>query len=79
MYQIELETVLPGTEQKVRVIACCRSIVDHDVIGLTLRFYDLNDQIMYINYDKEFFDEIEAVANDGLLEDFYNNAFGYMN
>jgi hypothetical protein len=78
MYQVELDAWLPGTEQKVRVLACCSNIIEHDVMGLTLRFYDENDEIMTIQYDKQFFEDVEAAAIDGLLEDYYNSTLGYM-
>lgn len=78
MYQAELDAWLPGTEQKVRVVACCRSVVNYDVSGLTLRFYDENDDILHIEYNKEFFEEVEAAAVDALLDDYYNSTLGYM-
>lgn len=78
MYQTELDAWLPGTDQKVRVVAGCRSIINYDVSGLTLRFYDENDCILFIEYDKDFFEEVEAAAIDGLLEDYYNSTLGYM-
>lgn len=78
MYQVNLDAWLPGTEQKVCVVACCKSINGYDIIGLTLRFYDENDEILHIEYDKEFFDDVEAAANDALLDEYYNSTLGYM-
>jgi len=79
MYQIEFFTFLPGTEQRVRVIAACNNIVDHDVFGLTLRFYDEENEVMHLKYDKDFFSDMEYEATDALLDDFYNHTFKVVN
>jgi hypothetical protein len=78
MYQVELDAWLPGTEQKVSVVACCKNINGYDVEGLTLRFFDENNVILNIAYDKTFFDDIESAATDALLDDYYNSTLGYM-
>lgn len=78
MYQVELDAWLPGTEQKVQVVACCKNVNGYDVEGLTLRFFDEDSVIMHIEYDKDFFEDIERAAIDALLDDYYNSTLGYM-
>jgi hypothetical protein len=75
MYQVEFFTMLPGTEQRVRVIASCNSINDHSIYGLTLRFYDEENEVMHIKYDKDFFSDMEYEAEDALLDSYYNSTF----
>jgi aspartate 1-decarboxylase len=75
MYGVEFETLLPKTNEKVTVIAHCKSINGYDVNGLTLKFVNGNDVVIIISYDKDFFEEVEQEANNLLLEDYYNSEF----
>lgn len=79
MYQVEFFTFLPGTEQRIRVIAHCNSINDHSIYGLSLRFYDENDEVIHLKYDKDFFSDMEYEAEDALLDHFYNHTFKSVN
>lgn len=75
MYQVEFFAFLPGTEQRVTVFAACNNINDYIVYGLTLRFCDDEGETMHIEYDRNFFSDVEDEANEALLDEYYNKTF----
>lgn len=74
MYQVEFDTFLPATTTKITVIAYCRAIINYNIIGLSFKFINDDGDVLKINYDKEFFSDIEDEANEALLEEYYNHS-----
>jgi hypothetical protein len=74
MYQVQFTTFLPATDTMVNVVAYCKSIIGTTVLDLSFKFLDKDDELMDIEYNKEFFSDIEDEAVDALLDEFYNHS-----
>jgi hypothetical protein len=81
MYSIKFNHFLAKGDVKVKVVATCTAILDYDIYGLTLTFLtcDEFESVVDLEYDKEFFGDVQDIAEQELLEEFYNPSYVRLN
>jgi len=58
----------------VTVMARCKNILyPNDVTELSLMFFDVEDNIVNVEYNQDLFDELEFLAMAGFTETYYNS------
>ena len=64
----------------IRIFATCKEIVGSEYIeGLTISFLGEDDMRLNVKYDKDLFEDIEAMAVDLLAESYFNPELHFYN
>lgn len=75
---LSAEFYYPINDVMTKVVASCKEVVHEDVFGLSIAFYDKEDNLMRVEYDAEMFEDLECEALAMLAEVYYNGELGYI-
>ena len=58
-----------------KIVAMCKSVDGYSVNGLSFKAVNDEGKTILLKYDKDMFEEIEEMATEELLEDYYHPPF----
>lgn len=70
---LEVEFGYPVNNRMMKVVARCKSVINEKYVdGLSITFFDLEDNVVKVSFDADMFEDIEDEALIMLADLYYN-------
>lgn len=69
---LQVEFTYPVGDHMLKIVANCKGVTEEGLIGLSLNFFDKDDNKVKVLFDLEVFQDIEDEASVMLADMYYN-------
>ena len=69
---LQVDFAYPVNGRMLKIVATCKTVTETALIGLTLNFFDKDDNKIKVEFDTEMFQDIEDEASVMLSDIYYN-------